>query len=91
MKYIILTEDELKKLKTFMKNCKKDEYKRALAIIHRSKSIPYNHIASILGVHIRSIQRWINRYKKMDIEGLKNKSHPGKKPRIGKKEKKDYN
>jgi hypothetical protein len=42
MKYIILTEDELKKLTTFMKNYKKDEYKRALAIIQRSKFLSNN-------------------------------------------------
>jgi transposase len=87
MKSFILTENELKRLKAFMKACDKDEYKRALAIIHRSRGIPYSHIASMLGVHIRSIQRWISQYRQMGIEGLKTKPHPGKKPRIGKKEK----
>jgi hypothetical protein len=39
MKPIVLAEDELKRLKAFMKSCNKDKYKRALAIIHRSRGI----------------------------------------------------
>jgi transposase len=76
MKPIVLAEDELKRLKAFMKPCNKDEYKRALAIIQRSRGMSYSHIVSMLGVHLRSIQRWINRYRQNGIEGLKTKPQP---------------
>jgi transposase len=70
-----------------MKACNKDEYKRALAIIHRSQGIPHRRIAFMLGVHYRTVFTWVKQYKRMGIEGLKTKPHPGKKPRIGKRKK----
>jgi transposase len=85
---MVLSESELEKLKTFMKKCNKDEYKRALAIIQRNQGIPHRRIASMLGIHYRTVFTWVKQYKKIGIEGLKNKPHPGKKPRIGRKEKK---
>jgi hypothetical protein len=54
MKPIVLAEDELKRLKAFMKACRKDEYKQALAIIHRSRGMPYSHIASMASIAVDS-------------------------------------
>lgn len=83
---MVLPKKELEKIGDFMKSCSKDEYKRALAVVQRTQGIPHRRIASLLGVHVRSVFRWVERYRRMGVEGLRTRHHPGRKRRIGQAE-----
>lgn len=78
-----LTEREKKAIEEFSASAKSaSEYKRAQAVLYKSKGMSSAQIAELLGVHWRTVQRYQARYRKYGIEGLKDRPKPGRKPRI---------
>jgi len=77
-----LTEAELGRLRAFMESCDKEEYRRALAVVQRAQGVPHRRIASTLGVHVRNVFRWVERYRRIGVDGLRTRRPPGKKRRI---------
>ncbi|MGC9165453.1 MAG: helix-turn-helix domain-containing protein, partial [Thermoprotei archaeon] len=71
-----ISEDEEKELKGLMTNGEKEEYRRCLAVLLRSRGIHPRDVAQILGVARRSVERWVKAYRAHGLDGLKNKPRP---------------
>jgi transposase len=63
----------------------KQEYMRAIIILMR-KEKPYRRIAKELGIALSTVYFTVKRFEKEGIEGLKNKPHNGRKPKITKEQ-----
>jgi transposase len=68
---------------------RKQLIKRAQIILHASQSITEKEVARITEHDIRSIRKWIQRYKVWGIQGLYNKKGAGAKSKINPKQVED--
>jgi transposase len=69
-----LSKFQQEKLFDFMNKTKdKEEYRRASAIIQKTKRIPYRTIAKNLGVNYRNVYDWIKYYKEYGLDYIRSK------------------
>lgn len=61
---------DLKEIKSKQKSLKAERRIAALIHIRENKFETREALAESLGVHIRTLERWVNRYKEDSIEGL---------------------
>jgi transposase len=79
-----LSKFQQEKLFDFMNKTKdKEEYRRASAIIQKTKRIPYRTIAKNLGVNYRNVYDWIKYYKEYGLDYIRSeRNNTGRKPKI---------
>lgn len=55
----------------------KEEYRRIYAIKQKIEGVPYRTIAKDMGVNYRSVYDWIDNYRKLGLDGIRNKRNNG--------------
>lgn len=80
-----------KELLDFLKRTKdKEEYRRASAIKQKTEGVSYRNIAKNLGVNYRNVYGWIEQYKELGLDSIRNKrKNCGRKPRISSEKNKE--
>ena len=58
------------------------EYKRAQAVLYKTRGMAAEQIAQLLGLHWRTVQRIVTRYKKYGTASFKDRPRPGGKPKL---------
>jgi transposase len=58
------------------------ERRRRLAVARVRDDYTQQDVADFLGVHLRSVQRWMRVYRERGMAGLKAKPHPGPTPKL---------
>jgi transposase len=58
------------------------ERRRRLAVARVRDDYTQQDVANFLGVHPRSVQRWMRAYRECGMAGLKAKPHPGPRPKL---------
>jgi len=58
------------------------ERRRRLAVTHARSSYTQQEVADFFDVRLRSVQRWMQAYRKRGMAGLKAKPHPGRAPKL---------
>lgn len=58
------------------------ERRRQLAVARVRDDYTQQDVANFLGVHPRSVQRWMRAYREHGMAGLKAKPHPGPTPKL---------
>lgn len=87
-KKLELSESELNEIEKFARKTKKArEYKRATAVILKSKGFSYISIAEQLGIGLRSAQRHVAKYEKFGIKSFEDKKRTGRPPKLTKEAK----
>lgn len=61
---------------------RKEEYRRAEAVLYKAEGLSYRAIARRMGTSYSAVFSWVRRYGEGGVEALKTKPHPGGKPRI---------
>ena len=80
---------DAKAVKEFVGTTKSSkEYRRAQAVLYKAQGMSSAQIARLLGVHLRTVQRWVARYKERGVAGFKDKPRPGRKPKVTKEARK---
>lgn len=73
-----INKEEKEKLRRFSKNETGREAIRALIILWYDEGMTESKIANLLSISVRSVRRWIRRYKKENIEGLRDRKRTGR-------------
>lgn len=83
-----LNEKQKSELDKFIENSQNArEIKRVNAILMNSKKVEINTISNIYEVDRDTVSRWINKWKENGIDGLKDKPHTGRIPKLTKLQK----
>lgn len=83
-----LSKGEKKQIGEFAVKTKSPrEYKRAQAVLSKSKGMSATQIAEVLGVHWRTVQTWIANYRELGMASFKDKPRPGAPPKLTKEAK----
>ena len=78
-----LTTGQKNRLKSLMKDSTdKKNYRRLLAVLHKSNGRTFADISKEHGVSIRTVQRWISAYLQIGTKGLEIRKPGGTKSRI---------
>jgi transposase len=62
------------------KDCRYIQRLHGILLVAQGKTCP--EVAQLLGRRARTIQLWVRRFKKKGLSGLKDKSRPGRPPRL---------
>jgi transposase len=73
-----LSSEEKEELKGFLRRERGKEAIRALIILWFNEGRTEAEIADLLGVSVRTVRRWIKRYKEGGIEGLHDRERTGR-------------
>lgn len=79
---LVVSRSEEEKLRKLMAEGGKGEYRRCLAVLLRTQGMHNADIAATLGVTRRSVERWVKTYRAGEVDGLKGRTRPGRRPRI---------
>ena len=78
-----LTTEQKNRLKSLMKDSTdKKNYRRLLAVLHKSNGRTFADISKEHGVNIRTVQRWRSAYLQIGTKGLETRKPGGTKSRI---------
>lgn len=56
--------------------------RRLLAVRRVREGKTHAQVAQFLGVHVRSVDRWMASYRQQGLKGLKAQPHPGRPPKL---------
>jgi len=83
-----LSKGEKKQIEEFAVKTKSSRrYKRAQAVLCKSKGMSAAQIAEALGVHPRTVQMWVANYKKRGAASFQDRPRPGAPPKLTKEAK----
>jgi len=83
-----LSRGEIKEIEEFANKAKSSrEYRRAQAVLCKSKGMSATKIAEALGVHWRTVQTWIANYSERGMVSFKDRSRSGRPPKLTKEAK----
>lgn len=84
------TPDRIKELKEFLNKSKSArEKERLLALVRLAEGRKRKEVASFLGKHIKTIDRWTSTFKKHGVKGILNKPQPGNHRLLSKEQKEE--